>query len=151
MMKCIDLSKSIALESLTLQFAWHTSRPPWATRRSELSYVDLLLSGIYSQSLHTLTFHFEFVQTEMNNPQWLKTLDLRFLDRLVQPDEFRAHLDGDDLERARVASTNLKRINIILDFPKPLGSRTSSQMLKFVRAQLPELDSRGMLHITHAS
>lgn len=149
MMNHIDLSKNTSLESLSLRFAWHTSRPPWIMQHHDLPYIDLLLSSIYSSSLRSITFHFEFEQSEMTHPRWVKSLDLRFLDRLVHPDDF--GLKGGDLERARVASRSLKEINIVLGFPKPLGLPASSRIVKHVRDQLPGLESRGMLHIIDPS
>ncbi|KAK7683132.1 hypothetical protein QCA50_013805 [Cerrena zonata] len=149
MMNHVDLSKNASLESLELRFQWYTSRPPWVARRNDLPYIHLLLSKIHSSSLHSITFHLDFVQSEMNHPRWLNSIDLQFLDHLVHPDSL--DLKGKELERARAVSKNLKKITLILGFPKLLGSQASSQIVNQVKAQLPSLESRGMLRIMDAS
>lgn len=148
-MNHVDLSKNASLESLELRFQWYTSRPPWVARRNDLPYVHLLLSKIHSSSLRSITFHLDFVQSEMTHPRWLNSLDLQFLDHLVHPDSL--DLKGKELERARAVSKNLKKITLILGFPKLLGSQASSQIVNQVKAQLSSLESRGMLRIMDAS
>ncbi|CAL1709032.1 unnamed protein product [Somion occarium] len=151
-MNHLDCSRNTSLEFLTFHFTWHIQRPPWITWRDDQPLMSILLSRIHSSQLHSITFHINFMHTEVLNPRWLRVLDLSFLDRLAEPGKcYPGALSREQLKRAETATKNLRNVKLVLDFPRALGSHTFALVCKILQAQLPTLASKGLLNITEAA
>ncbi|KAI0073651.1 hypothetical protein K474DRAFT_1666365 [Panus rudis PR-1116 ss-1] len=160
----LDLSRSTSLQSLSLSFTYYTTRSPWRTwDNSQLS--AHLLSRIHSQHFSELTLNVFFVAQEITTTRWLRHLDLRYLDNLIDPaGKQRAAaishpaaqsvihttpvpLSLSAMDLAAANARRLRKVTLQMNFPRVMALRELQMVETILTAQLPRLTASGILSL----
>jgi len=149
-MSCLDLTRCTVLESMSLSFPWVIEEPPWVPCEDERRLAGSILYQICSPNFHQLIFRISFPSSEQTHSQWLRQLDLGFIDSVMEPEKS-SHMTHLEIERTAKMSKQLDDVRLELDFSKTLSEKEFGRMKKEICKQLPGLATRGILTIVKAA